>query len=210
MVPVRAALRRVLVPGAPNTEAAWQEALLPQKQADGQRTLYLDRDERKRLVEAAEGDAGVFLRALCLLPLRPGALAALTAGQFDKRTRTLVIGKDKAGGDRRITLPAVTADFIAAQAKSKLPAAFLFSQAGAMWQRHGWADAIKAAAQVAKLPDAVCAYSLRHSTITDLVIGGLPLLTVAQISGTSVQMVERHYGHMVGGAAEQALAGLAL
>jgi len=210
MVPIRAALRRVLVPGAPNTEAAWQEALLPLKKVDGRRTLYLDRDERKRLVDAASEDAASFLRALCLLPLRPGALAALTVGQFDKRTRTLTIGQDKGGHDRRITLPTVTADFLAAQAKGKLSTARLFTFGGKSWERHEWADAIKAAASVAKLQSTCCAYTLRHSTITDLVLAGLPLLQIAQISGTSVAMIERHYGHLVGDAAELALAGLAV
>jgi hypothetical protein len=36
------------------------------------------------------------------------------------------------------------------------------------------------------------------------------LLTVAQISGTSAEMIERHYGHLVRDAAVEALAGLAL
>ena len=44
MVPLRAALGQVLKPGAPNTEAAWQEALRPFKGADKRRELYLDRD----------------------------------------------------------------------------------------------------------------------------------------------------------------------
>ena len=40
--------------------------------------------------------------------------------------------------------------------------------------------------------------------------GGLPLLTVAQISDTSAEMIERHYGHLSRHAAAEALAGLAL
>jgi integrase len=56
----------------------------------------------------------------------------------------------------------------------------------------------------------VTAYTLRHSTITDLVSSGLPLLTIAQISGTSAEMIERHYGHLIRDAATEALAGLAL
>jgi integrase len=205
MVPLRAALRRVLPAGAPGTDAAWQEALLPFRSADGRRTLYLDKGERRRLVDAAPADAAPFLQGLCLLPLRPGALAALTAAQFDKRTRTLTIGTDKTGHARRITLPPVTAEFIAKAAKDKLPGAFLFS----IRQRHEWAEAIKHAADAAKLPAATCAYTLRHSTITDLVLAGLPLLQVAQISGTSAAMIERHYGHLVSDAAEAALAKLA-
>jgi site-specific recombinase XerD len=53
-------------------------------------------------------------------------------------------------------------------------------------------------------------YTLRHSTITDLVHGGLDLLTVAQISGTSVRMVEAHYGHLRSEVAATALERLAL
>jgi hypothetical protein len=37
-------------------------------------------------------------------------------------------------------------------------------------------------------------HTLRHSTITDLVSAGLLLLTIAQISGTSAEMIECHYG----------------
>ena len=55
---------------------------------------------------------------------------------------------------------------------------------------------MKAAAEAAKLPAGTTAYTLRHSVISDLVHDGLDLLTVAQISGTSVAMIERHYGHL--------------
>jgi hypothetical protein len=39
---------------------------------------------------------------------------------------------------------------------------------------------------------------------------GLDLLTVAQLSGTSVDMIEKHYGHHRADHAAKALAGLAL
>jgi len=38
----------------------------------------------------------------------------------------------------------------------------------------------------------------------------LPLLTIAQISGTSAEMIERHYGHLASDAAVKALGELAL
>jgi hypothetical protein len=46
--------------------------------------------------------------------------------------------------------------------------------------------------------------------LTDLVTGGLDLLTVAKVSGTSVKMIEQHYGHLQREHAKQALAKLAL
>ncbi|MGB3804422.1 MAG: tyrosine-type recombinase/integrase [Sphingopyxis granuli] len=212
MVPLRAALGAVLPPGAPGTDAAWQEALKPVKGVDGQRTLYLDRNQRRKLLANAIADAAPFLRALCLLPLRPGAHAARVAGDFEKRTRELVVGREaKTGKARKITVPEATAEFLASQAKGKLPSSPLFCQSnGKAWDKDAWKGPIKEAAAAAGLPRGTCAYTLRHSVITDLVIGGLPILTVAQISGTSVAMIEKHYGHLVGNGAVEALSRLAL
>ncbi len=81
---------------------------------------------------------------------------------------------------------------------------------GKRWDKDAWKGPVKAAAAAAGLPAATTIYVLRHSTITDLVVGGLDLLTVAQISGTSLRMIEQHYGHLRGDVAAAALAGLAL
>lgn len=211
MAALRAALNYAHDMGHVTSDMAWRVALRPIKNADSRRDVYLDRAQCKALIEAAPADLAAFLRGLALLPLRPGALAALTAGDYDKRLRMLRIGKDKAGADRRIVLPKATADFLAEHATNKLPGAPLLARAdGAAWDKDSWKKPLKAAASTAKLPQATTAYSLRHSTITDLVTGGLPLLTVAQLSGTSVAMIERHYGHLQAAQAADALARLAL
>ncbi|MEO9132348.1 MAG: tyrosine-type recombinase/integrase [Sphingomonas sp.] len=211
MVPLRAAIGQVLKPGAPNTDAAWQEALRPFKGADKRRELYLDRAERKCLIDASADEAQPFIKSLCLLPLRPGALAALTVRDFDKRTRTLTIGKDKNGNPRQITIPEVIADFFAAQVKGKLPAANIFARGGCKaWNKDAWKYPVKDAVKAAGLPGAISAYTLRHSVITDLIRARLPILTVAQLSGTSVVMIEKHYGHLVRDDAEEALASIAI
>jgi integrase len=211
MVPLRAALGMVLKPGAPNTDAAWQEALRPFKGADKRRELYIDRDERKTLIDATCEEAQPFVKALCLLPLRPGALAGLKVGDFDKRTRALTVGKDKNGNPRQLTMPQVIADFFEAQVKDKLPAALILARAdGAAWNKDAWKNPVKDAVKAAGLPSAASAYTLRHSVITDLIRARLPILTVAQLSGTSVAMIEKHYGHLVRDDAEEALASIAI
>lgn len=211
MAMLRAALNKVLSPGAPGTEAAWQEPLCTIRNANRQRTLYLDRTQRKALLDALPDDAAAFARALCLLPLRPGAAAQLTVGDFDLRTSELTIGKDKSGRSRRIVLPAETAAFFAAEAKIKPCDARLFTRDdGRPWDKDTWNDPITKASLFANLPLGVTAYTLRHSTITDLIIGGLPLLVVAQLSDTSIEIIERHYNHLSGTAATKALAGLVL
>jgi site-specific recombinase XerD len=211
MVPVRAALRAVLPQGSPGTDSAWQEALRPNRNADRRRGVYLDRNERQRLLAAADAEIEPLLRAMCVLPLRPGATAALTAGAFDRRTSTLTIGQDKAGGDRKIAVPPLIADFLMAHTKGKMPTAPMFSRSdGRVWNKDAWFEPIKDAAIAAGLPSGTSAYAVRHSVITDLVRDGLPILTVAQLSGTSVQMIEKHYGHLVRSDAVQALARLAV
>ena len=211
MAMIRAALNRVLAPGTPDSEAAWQEALRPIRNAGRQRTLYLDKQQRRSLLQKVEASAEPFVRALCLLPLRPGAVAQLTAGDFDVRTSELTIGKDKSGKPRRILIPREVARLFASQAKGKPSAAPLIARPnGKPWDRSSWKLPIAKAAREAELPAAATAYTLRHSTITDLVNGGLPLLTVAQISDTSVEMIERHYGHLCRHAAVEALSALAL
>lgn len=211
MVVLRAALAKVLPQGTPNSEAAWQEPLKAIPNADGRRTLYFDRDQRRRLIENIDSEAEPFVRALCLLPLRPGALAALTVGNFDKRTAELTVGKDKTGKPRRIRLPMGATELLAMQAANKLPGAPLFMRAnGKPWDKDSWNEPIKRAVAAADLPGSGTAYTLRHSTITDLVSAGLPLLTIAQISGTSAEMIERHYGHLAGDAALKALDKLSL
>lgn len=211
MVALRAALNAVLPPGPPRSSGAWQEALTAIPNASRRRTLYLDRDQRRQLLAHLDEEAEDFVRALCLLPIRPGAMAKLTVGSFDERTAELTIGQDKHGQDRRIIVPADTASFFSRLIEQRPSSAPLFARAnGRPWDRHSWKIPISRAVRDAGLPSDATAYTLRHSTITDLVKAGLPLLTIAQISGTSAAMIEQHYGHLARDAAVDALETLAL
>jgi prepilin-type processing-associated H-X9-DG protein len=207
----RAALNLAYLDGHVTSDFAWRGKLLPLKGADGRRELYLDRAQRRRFIDQAEPALARFLQGLALLPLRPGALAGLTAGDYDRRLKMLKIGKDKAGKDRKIKLPDATAALFDAAAKDKLPTAPLLARAdGKPWNKDAWKWPVKDAAKKAQLPTGTTTYTLRHSTITDLVTGGLDLLTVAQISGTSVRMIEQHYGQLRSDVAAEALSRLAL
>lgn len=208
---LRAALNLAFVDGLVTSDFAWRGKLRPIKDADRRRELYLDRGQRREFINAAPPELQQFLQGLSLLPLRPGALAALTVGDFDKRLSTLRVGKDKAGRDRMIKLPKPTAELFEAATTHKLPTAPLFARAdGKAWDKDAWKGPVKLAAEAAKLPEGTTAYTMRHSTISDLVHGGLDLLTVAQISGTSVKMIEQHYGHLRADVAASALAKLVL
>lgn len=209
---LKAALNLALEDGHATTDAAWKLKLKPIKDADKRRECYLDIVQRRALIASSPADLAAFITALSLVPLRPGAVAALTAGHFDKRLGVLTVGKDKAGKDRKIGLPKSTAAFFAAQAKGKLPAAPLLPRAdGKFWNKDSWKDPFKDAAKAAKLPVDAVAYNLRHSAITDLIaLHRLDTMTVAVLSGTSLPMIEKHYGHLLRDHAAEALGKLAL
>lgn len=211
MAALRAALNSAHDHGDVTTDAAWRVALRAIENADGRRDTYLENKQRALLIAKSGADIGAFLRGLSLVPLRPGAIASLTAGQFNSKLGVLTVGKDKAGRDRKIKLPPETAKFFSNQIVNKLPSAPLLARTdGSAWNKDSWKKPIKAAAKEAGLTSAVSAYTIRHSVITDLVTNGLDLLTVAQLSGTSVAMIEKHYGHHRADHAAKALAGLAL
>ncbi|MCE9659932.1 MAG: tyrosine-type recombinase/integrase [Burkholderiales bacterium] len=211
MAALRAALNLAHDNGAVTSDMAWRVALRRIENADGRRDAYLDRAQRSALIANSPPDLALFLQGLSVIPLRPGALASLKAASFEKRLSVLTIGKDKTGGDRRIKLPKQTSTFFGAQAMNKLPSAPLLARGdGKPWDKDSWKKPVRAAAKAAGLSDDITAYAMRHSTITDLVTGGLDLLTVAQVSGTSVAMIEKHYGHLRAEHAAAALAALAL
>jgi integrase len=211
MAALRAALNSAYDNGDVTNDMAWRVALRTVENAGTRRDTYLDRGQRSALIDSSDANLGQLLRCMSLLPLRPGALAALTVEKVNNQLGVLTVGKDKAGQDRKIKLPPSTAAVLVGFTKDKLPAAPLLSQAdGKAWHKDAWKKPIKAAAAAAGLPPTVTAYTLRHSVITDLVTNGLDLLTVAQLSGTSVAMIEKHYGHHRADHAAKALAGLAL
>jgi integrase len=213
---LRAALNLALADGKLATDLAFRNALRPfsdeemEAQCERRRTLVLNAKNRRKLIEGASGEARAFFEALAILPMRPGEIAALRVEHFDAREGTLHIppGKTKA---RNVPLSKDAISLFKQCAKNKLPSAWLISRAdGSQWKKEAWRDEAKAAAKKAKLPRATVAYTLRHSLITELVIGGSDLFTIAKLAGTSVRMIEKHYGHLQSEHARKVLETLAL
>jgi site-specific recombinase XerD len=214
ITPLRAALNLAVEQGKVASDQAWLNALRPfseqemEAQCARRRTGYLDRDERRALVEAASTESRPLFKALALLPMRPGEVAALRVESLKVREKALeIVGKT---GRRTIPLSQEALSHFKGCATSKLPGAWLIARAdGSQWTKERWKEEIKPAAHKAKLPKATVCYTLRHSLITDLVVGGLDIFTVAKLAGTSVRMIEKHYGHLQREHARSALEKLA-
>lgn len=205
ITPLRAALNLAHEEGKVATDQAWLKALKPLKNADGRRTLYLERGERVKLMNSSSDEARPLFKTMNLLPMRPGEVAALRVEYLKAGQRALEIPTGKTE-PRTVPLTDEMVSHFKQCAAGKLPKAWLVSRAdGSQWDRFAWRDEVKLAAARANLPAATVLYTVRHSVITDLVTGGLDLFTVAKLAGTSVLMIQKHYGHLQNEHARRAL-----
>jgi len=173
--------------------------------ATQRRTLFLDLRQRRKLLEAASGSLRDLVEAAALTGARAGELIGATRSQFDGRLKHITF-KGKVGA-RTVPLSPAALRLFKRLAKGKAPEMHLLTRDGGKpWGHSDWDELVRAAAGRAKLPAGLCLYTLRHSFITQAITDGMTTLDVARLCGTSVGMIEKHYGHLVADAARKRLA----
>jgi integrase len=187
---------------------------------EGETAVFLDPDQRRVLIAAAESHAADLLRGLELTGARPHELANVKVSDFDGETLRLAHkkGKPPKVRVRRVVLGADGVAFFKKQAKDKLPAAYLFTEDGETpWRTHMWCRRVRAAIAAHNaikdvkhpIPTDASAYSFRHARISELLqIHGVDPLTVAQQTGTSLVMIEKAYLRFIQSALKDKLAQL--
>lgn len=190
----------------PHDRAVEWNAIKPYRDADGRREVYLDREQRRALLEAAGGDLRDLLTCIALTGCRPGDPAAMLRKDWDGRTGTATFRTKT--GERKVPVSPAARALFDRLAKGKLPDAHLFTNEGEPWTSQAWAYQVNAAVAKAELPAGTVAYTLRHCWITDAIVGGMDPVTVARLTGTSLEMISKTYGHLVEGAARDKLANL--
>ena len=144
--------------------------------------------------------------------LRPEEWQAIERRDVDRRSRVVTVRQTVSDGDvvelgktdgarRQVPLSrrALAAlDSIPPRLDS--PLVFPAPSGGVLnadnWRRRVWAPAIEASG-IAK-PARI--YDLRSTFISEALGAAVPVFTVAKIAGTSVRMIERHYGRLLDGA----------
>ena len=82
-------------------------------------------------------------------------------------------------------------------AKRKRDSGPLFlSPTGERWEYHDMRRRFHRLRERAEVSGECVMYSFRHTWITNAMLAGLDVATVAEMSGTSIQMIDRHYGHL--------------
>jgi len=203
---LKAALNKAVADRRVSPIAAQEWAYVtPLKGAAQRRELFLDLFQRRALLAHATGGARDLIEAAICTGCRAGELTGARRGAFDARTRTLAVtGKT---GSRTIPLAPAALELFQRLCRDKLPTAYLLVRDdGKPWAHSDWDELVKRAAAAAGLPANTCLYTLRHSFITQALLDGMSTLEVAKIVGTSLQMIEKHYGHLVFDRAAERLA----
>ncbi len=192
---LKAALNHGRSLGHVHTDAAWASVSKFEGANKGRDRMLEPTERRALLASCGSPEFRNFVEALLLTGFRPGELAGVTAKAFDRHAGTLSVrGKT---GARTAVLSKRAAQLFAELAAGKIGNALMLPRPdGQRWAKETWGDAFREAARKAGLPDDVVLYSLRHTAISEMIMHGMDSFMVATITGTSVAMIEKTYGHL--------------
>jgi integrase len=142
---------------------------------------------------------------------RTSELSDAKVRDFEPRVRKLVLTKHKrtrtmkVAVPRVITLNAKALAILKRQCAGKDPDDALFTQGnGRPWDKNLLDARFRKIRKLARVREKVTIYDFRHLWISEALMAGVDVFTVAKMAGTSVQMIEKTYGHLRGAHLEDA------
>ena len=166
------------------------------KKPDGARKDYLTPNQAKKLLDNADVYFHDLLKAGLLTGARYGELCKLRVGDLDKNKGLLNIPWGKTDA-RTFPLTKTAKAFFINMSKNKLPDAPLLTRNGAdPWSKSDQTKLMRETVRKAELLDSVVFYTLRHSFIADVIDQNMSVFDIAKITGTSIEMIEKHYGKL--------------
>lgn len=182
--------------GLVGTREPWSK-IQPFSKVAKARDVFLSVAERRALLSHCNGGFKNLLGAAILTGARYGELRELEVRCFDRERKLLALEKGKTG-PRDIPLSEVAIELFSACATGRAPDDYLLVRDdGRQWQHSDQDEAFKAAAKAAGIQPRAVFYTLRHSFIASALVGGVDIHTVAKITGTSIQMIQKNYGKML-------------
>jgi integrase len=184
------------------SDAAWRK-VKRFRGVGGARPDHFDAAQVRRLIAAAAQEDQRFadlIEAGYLVGARYGELVGLRVADLDEARSVLVIPRGKTGA-RVITLSPESVKFFSRICKGRPAAAVMFQKRdGSAWGKSEQQRRFKIAAAAAGLPRSASFYSLRHSHISRAIEAGMPLSLVAELTGTSIEMLARNYAKVLASA----------
>lgn len=143
---------------------------------------------------------GDFLRMLHHTGARPKELCYARVSDFSPRNRQITLrqwkGASSTGRVRQVLLNSEALQIVEAHCAGKAPLDFIFTRPlSGHWQEATAQKRFREVRALAKVRDSITLYSFRHLYISELLLAGESIAQVAKLAGTSVRMIEKHYGH---------------
>jgi site-specific recombinase XerD len=175
---------------------AWRHLRPYKNVAQPRQIRYSDEQVEKIIQCAPDQSTRNLIKGAFLTGCRYGELASAKVSSVDLHNRNWrVIGKT---GSRVVILQKSAVAFFEELVKDRSPDEFLFTRPnGERWKESNQHLPFKKALERASLPTDGSIYAMRHSAISRMIEAGIPISIVAENAGTSVQLVEKTYSHIL-------------
>jgi integrase len=195
---VKAALNRVFNDDANKitSDVAWRR-VKPFPDVGRAREAHLDQPQCAELIKVTSGGFRNLVIAALLTGARPPhELAGCKVRDFHATSGTLSV--DGKTGHRDIVLTAEAVKFFKGLVTGRDPSALLLPKDdGTAWGKNHHQRLMADAVTDAKLPADTGIYTLRHTHASQSILAGMNLKLLAENMGTSILMLEKHYGKFI-------------
>jgi len=138
------------------------------------------------------------LLALRLSGCRPSEVINATIEDFDGSTWTIREHKNrkKTQRPRVVYLSPCLQSLTRASARGRESGPVFLAADGRPWKYSDIRKRFERLRDKTGISSKCVLYSFRHTWITEALLAGVDVATVAEMAGTSIQMIDRHYGHL--------------
>lgn len=174
-------------------DTAWR--MVKRLKGGGARKVFLTAAQSRTLLSHCKPEAlRRLVQAALLTGARYGELVNVRVHHFDASTGTLDIQGGKTGA-RTVYLGSEAAAFFSSITVGRSSKSLLLPRAdGGQWGKNHHQKLFDAAIQAAEFPTETTFYALRHTHISLALLAGVNIQVLAENTGTSVRMIEQHYG----------------
>ena len=195
---LKAALNHAFDSGKTVSNAAWAgKRVAPFNAVGKERVLYLEADEIKRLINAAEPGFRELVEGAIHTGARYGDLTAMDVQDFSADSGMVTSGNSKASKPHSVYLTDEAIKFFRRITEGRPRRAPMFPHPdGGRWGKSKQSRPMTRALLAAGIDTPLSFHGLRHTYASQAIMAGVPLVVVAQNLGhADTRMVERHYGH---------------
>lgn len=170
----------------------------PYKEVDAARVRPLDEHEARRFLKACDPHFRDLAAAAILTGARYGSLIEMRVSDFNLANGTVYIRRGKTAKSRKhMRLPVHGLELFSRLTEGRKPHAIMFLQPnGRPWGKSDQIRPMNDAIAKAEVTPRATFHNLKDTFVSHLLDKGLSFAQISALIGTSVQMLEKHYGHL--------------